>query len=73
MLFSQAASQETDRLGGGFGNEPVRPELPISPADNRTTKSIQSAVLSRETSISVTEYDSGLVEFAALRASQVTP
>ena len=69
MLFSQAASQEADRLGGGFGNEP----LPISPADNCTTKSIQSAALSRETSISVTEYDSGLVEFAALRASQVTP
>jgi len=73
LLFSQAASPETGRLDGGFGNELVRPELGIPPADNRTIKSIQSASLSHETSISVTEYDRGLVEFAALRASQVTP
>jgi hypothetical protein len=66
LLFSQAASPETDRLDGGFGNEPVRPDIAIPPAYNRTTKSIQSTSLSRETSNSVTEYDSGLVEFTAL-------
>jgi hypothetical protein len=66
LLFSQAASSKIGGLDGGFGNEPVLPELATSPAYNRITKSIWSASLSREPSISVAEYDSGLVEFAAL-------